>query len=70
MNRTVSGAGIHTYTQGRGYTHKHTDIRTETILRNQARAGLWPACAWFNKIANYSNYAVLLCAVAMNMKII
>ena len=29
-------------------TNTHTDVRTETILRNQACAGLWPARAWFN----------------------
>ena len=35
----------------RADTHKHTctytDIRTETILKNQVHAGLRPACAWF-----------------------
>ena len=38
---------------GRGHTHTHTQariptIRTGSILRNQARAGLRPAHAWFN----------------------
>ena len=34
---------------GGGHTHKQTyrSSRTEAILRNQARAGLRPACAWF-----------------------
>ena len=39
---------------GRGHTHAHTQkriptIRTGSILRNQAQAGLWPARAWFKK---------------------
>ena len=35
---------------GGGHTHTHAyrRSRTEVILRNQARAGLWPAHAWFN----------------------
>ena len=42
----------------RADTHKYTHIHTQTriltfadkaILRNQACAGLWPVCAWFNK---------------------
>ena len=37
----ASGADTH--------THTHTHIRTEVILRNQARAGLRPARAWFKK---------------------
>ena len=37
---------------GRGHTHAHTrtripTIRTGSILRNQARASLRPARAWF-----------------------
>ena len=32
----ASGADTHTHT----HTHTHTYIRTEVILRNQARAGL------------------------------
>ena len=34
---------------GHGHTHTQTripTIRTGSILRNQAHAGLWPACAW------------------------
>ena len=34
---------------GLGGGHTHTYIRTEVILRNQARVGLWPARAWFKK---------------------
>ena len=34
---------------GGGHTHTHAYIRTEVILRNQARAGLRPARAWFKK---------------------
>ena len=32
---------------GHTQTRTHTDVRTKLILRNQARAGLWPAHAWF-----------------------
>ena len=35
--------GRHTHT----HKHTHTDVRTGTISRNQARAGLRPAHAWF-----------------------
>ena len=38
---------------GGGHTHTntHTDVRTETILRNQARASHRPVRAWFkNKL--------------------
>ena len=30
------------------HTHTHTDVRTGSMLGNQARAGLRPACASFN----------------------
>ena len=30
-------------------THTYRLLRTEAIQRNQVRAGLWLACAWFNK---------------------
>ena len=39
--------GGHTHTQTHTHAHTHTYIRTEVILRNQARAGLRPARAWF-----------------------
>ena len=46
---------------GGGHTHKHTnthtDIRTGTISKNQARAGLWPAHAWFNDLSNLNYLA-------------
>ena len=38
---------------GRGHTHTHTriqTIRTGSILRNQACAGLRPVRAWFDNI--------------------
>ena len=45
-----------------GHTHMqaHTRIlsQTEAILRNQAHAGLWPACTWF-KNHNYSTGKVV-----------
>ena len=35
--------------------HTHTDVHTETILRNWVRVGLqWVACAWFKKIIGLS----------------
>jgi len=34
---------------GGGHTHTQTS-RTKVISRNQARAGLWPARAWFKKL--------------------
>ena len=37
--------GRHTYTQ----TRTHIDFRTETIIKNQTRVGLWPVHAWFKK---------------------
>ena len=43
--------GGHTHT----HTHTHTHIRTEVILRNQARAGLRPARAWFKKYNTFNN---------------
>ena len=44
------------------YTHTHTHTHThfggmKVIIRNQARAGLRPVCAWFkndNSISSYS----------------
>ena len=50
--------GGHTHTQ----THTHTDVRTETISRNQARAGLRPARAWFN---NRISHPQLLNAISI-----
>ena len=35
------------------YTNTHTDVCTETILRNQGHAGLWPACTWFKNTNTY-----------------
>ena len=37
------GADIQTHR----HTRKHTNTQTKAISRNQARAGLSPACAWF-----------------------
>ena len=52
----TSGADAHTDTQTHTHTYTHTDthadIHTETILRNQTCAGMWPARAWFNKAEN------------------
>ena len=39
--------GGHTQTHTHTQTHAHTDVRTTTILRNQARAGLWLGHPWF-----------------------
>ena len=38
---------INSFGGGHTHTNTHTDIRTETILRNQAHTGLWPVHAWF-----------------------
>ena len=40
----------HTHTHTSKYTHAYRHLRTETILRNQARFGLWPAHAWFKNM--------------------
>ena len=34
-------------------THMHADVHTETILRNQAYASLWPALTWFKNFIDY-----------------
>ena len=63
---------------GGGHTHKHAygSSQTEAILRNQARAGLRPARAWFKmevllqtKVAN-SNLMNLRSIVGHNAGII
>ena len=33
---------------GHTHIHMHTDVHTETILRNQVHIGLRPAHAWYN----------------------
>ena len=38
---------------GGGHTHKHSDVRTETILRNQACAGHRLVCTWFKNSEVY-----------------
>ena len=35
-----------------GWKHTHTSVRTEVILKHQARTGIWPECAWFKNIAH------------------
>ena len=48
----ASGADTHTHIHTHTHTHIHTRIltsRTKAISRNQARAGLRAARAWFNK---------------------
>ena len=37
------------YSLGGGHTHRHTDMQTKAISRNQVHVGLWPAHAWFKK---------------------
>ena len=44
---------------GHTNTHTHTDTRTETILRNQAHAGLRPARTWFKKPNQVHLYTLL-----------
>ena len=54
---SLGGRHTHTQTHTRKHTHANTHTRilsrTEAILKNQAHAGLWPACTWF-KNHNYS----------------
>ena len=40
------------------YTQTHTHA-LKVISRNQARAGLWPVCAWFNSIIRLGNFFTL-----------
>ena len=50
---SLGGGHTHTHIHTHTHTHTHTRIltsRTKAILRNQARAGLRPARAWFKKI--------------------
>ena len=54
------GVDTHTHIQ----TCTHTDVRTKSILRNQARAGLWPARTWFNKYWQIWAHAIGGCIVA------
>ena len=35
---------------GGGHTYTNTDVRTESILRNQVRAGLRPVRVWFKNV--------------------
>ena len=37
------------HTHAKAHTHAYRHLWTEAILRNQAHAGLWLACAWFKK---------------------
>ena len=53
---SLGGGHRHTHIQTRTHTHIHIQmIHTKAILRNQARAGLWPARAWFNNVTNHVN---------------
>ena len=45
----LRGRHTHMYTQT--FAHKHTDVHTEIILRNQAHAEHRPAHAWFKVTA-------------------
>ena len=54
---------IHGLGGGHTHTQTHTYIRTEVILRNQARAGLRPARAWFKNspsLMDLYSYLVIL----------
>ena len=46
---------------GQTHTNTHTDVRTETISRNQRRAGHRPAHAWFK------NCQFLACLLYQNL---
>ena len=47
---------------GGGHTHTqaYRRSRTEAILRNLVRAGLRPACAWFNNQPSTNNWYLLV----------
>ena len=45
----ASGVDTHTYIHA--CKHTHTDVRTETILRNQACADRWPLHDWLKNNA-------------------
>ena len=46
------------------HTNTHTDIRTETILRNQARASLQLVRVWFNKkCPDYQGVLIFLVSI-------
>ena len=40
----------HTHIHTHKHTHTHADVCTETILRKQVHADMWPARAWFNNL--------------------
>ena len=42
------------HTHAHTYTNMHVAIRTGSILRNQACAGLWLARAWFNNVKKFT----------------
>ena len=42
---SLEGGDTHTYTHK--HTCTHTDVRTETIVTNQAHTNLWPVHTWF-----------------------
>ena len=43
-------------------THTHTDVRTETIVRNQVGATLWPISTWIKKYYNAEDSGITLSA--------
>ena len=47
------------------YMHQQDGMRDEMLL-NQARAGLWPARAWFLKITSVRMYVCVSAPEAMN----
>ena len=42
------------------YTHRAYTRTLKVISRNQAHAGLWRACAWFNKNIHHVGWAALI----------
>ena len=48
----ASGVDTHAYAHTHTHTNTRIDIRTETILRDQSRAGRTPARAWFKNVVH------------------
>ena len=56
MPLVINSLGVDTHTHTQAYQRS----RTEAIIRNQACAGLWPACAWFNNQPSTNNWYLLV----------
>ena len=41
-------------------TDRHTDVADKSNIKNQARAGLWPALSWFKKFRCYNLTSIIM----------